>query len=209
MAQMKNTDLLTVALDFNGKRDLSEIYREMTKMYDQVAPAYKGKVNRTETDIRYSLRKANEVIYREARLKAPKVRPDIQARQNKELQLIHLSDKKYMIEGARQGKTWRKQGIVARRVVTFKAPVGEYAAAVEYGRKEFMQVIENKSYKKKNGDTNFHLRAVGAMKAQPFLRKAQNSKAQSAFDTFSAVLDKRWNTTMKTVAKHHAKEAEG
>jgi len=203
VAAPKEQEMVTVKLDFNGEHDISAIYKEMQKMFDQVAPAYKGKTNRTETDIKYSLRVANQVIYREARIKAPRIRPDIHARQSKEKQEIHLSDKKYMVERSAAGKKFRSQGIVARRVVTFKDPVSKYVAAVEYGRDSFIQVMKKKPYGVKGGDTSFWLRKVGAMKAQPFLRKSQNNKAQIAYNTFTETLSKRWLTTLKRVAKHN------
>jgi hypothetical protein len=43
------------------------------------------------------------------------------------------------------------------------------------------------------------------MKAQPFLRKSQNNKAQLAFNTFSETLSIRWLKTLKRVAKHNKK----
>jgi len=201
MAKTHDTDLLTVKLAFNGKTDVSAIYKDMQKMFDQVAPAYKGKTNRTETAIKASLTKANQVIYREARMKAPRIRPDIQAAKQKSRKDVHLSDKEYMVERAAAGKVWRKQGIIARRVVTFKAPVSSYVAAIEYGRDEFVQVAKKKAGDNMGGETGFYMRHVGAMKAQPFLRKAQNSKAQVAIDTFATVLSKKWINILARVAK--------
>jgi len=198
MARYHNTDLLAVKLDVNDKHDISKIYSEMARMFDAVAPAYKGKTNRTELDIKFALKSANQVIYREVKLRAPTIRPEIQAGKSESRKSVHLSDKKYMKERQAEGKRWRSQGIIARRVVTFSAPVSTYVAAVEYGRDSFLQFVKKSS---KGG----YVRKVGAMKAQPFLRVSQNTKAQAAYDTFAAVLAARWVNTMKAVARHQAK----
>ena len=197
------TGYAAIALDFNGKTKLSDILAEMTSKFDEVAGSYKGKTNRAETDIKFALKKANQVIYREVKLRAPRIKPHIQAGKSKERKLIHLKD--HILEKPTNGKTWRSQGM-SRRVVTFSKEVSHYVAALEYGRDEFMQV-RKKPKSVKGGDTSYWLRSVGAMKAQPFIKVAQNKKAQAAFDTFSDVLGVRWLKTMKKVAKVKKKRA--
>ena len=203
------TELATVSLSVNGRDDISAIYNEMVKMFDQVAPAYTGKTNRTELDIKHALKKANELIYREARLKAPRIRPEIQEGKIQSRKNIHLSDPKYMKERSSAGKKFRAKGIIARRIVTFAHPVSTYVAALEYGRDEFLQVMKKKPYGIVGGQTDSWLRKVGAMDAQPFLRKSLDNKAQQAYDEFSSVLKKRWINTLKAVGRHNAKKGKG
>jgi hypothetical protein len=205
MARRFNFDFVSADLSMNGENDISGIYREMIKMFDQVAPAYKSKTNRTELDIRHAMKEAHQLIYHQARIQAPKIRPEIQAGKEEGRKDVHLSDKRYMIERQALGKKWRSQGIVARRVVTFKDPVSKYVAAVEYGRESFMQPIVRET---KNGAT-IAFRKVGAAKAQPFLRKAQKRKAQPAVNEFSRVLKVRWLKTLKRVGQVNAAKAKG
>lgn len=198
------TDLLTVALDFNGSTKLSDILAEMQSRFEDVADVYVGKTNKAELDIRAALKAANEVIYREVKMKAPRIKPHIQATKSKDRKDIHLKD--HIQAKATNGKTWRSQGM-SRVVVTFAPIVGSYAAALEYGRDEFMQVMKKKPFGIKGGDTDYWLRSVGAAKAQPFIRDAQTRKAQAAFDTFSSVLGTRWVKRMKAVEKKIAAKA--
>lgn len=69
MSSRVPTQMATVNLTVNGRDDISAIYNEMVKMFDQVAPAYKGKTNRTELDIKYALKQANVLVYRKLGLK--------------------------------------------------------------------------------------------------------------------------------------------
>ncbi|MGZ7642477.1 hypothetical protein [Vibrio parahaemolyticus] len=196
-------NIVSVDLTFNGESDWKAIEQEMVRVFDEVGAAYKQKRNRSITAINNALKKANQVIYKEARIRAPIIKPHIQATKQESRKNIHLRD--HMIERSASGRKWRAKGIVARRVVTFKAPASEYAAAVEYGRDAFIQVVRKAPFGIKGGQTDYWLRKVGAMEAQPFLRVSQEAKAQEALSVFSRELQKNWLTILKRVNKKRGK----
>tara|TARA_Y100001960_G_C14784209_1_gene890296 strand:+ start:31162 stop:31788 length:627 start_codon:yes stop_codon:yes gene_type:complete len=193
-------------ITYNGEADIRKMYSQMINLFDQVAIAYpNGKTNRGFLDIRYSLAKANKVIHAEVLKRAPVIRPEIAAKQSKKMQLLSLRDPKQTVARSAHSKKLMRRGIIARQVVTFRndkenGSTGSYAAAIEFGRDPFMQVLEKKKHNVEGGDTDFFLRAVGAMKPQPFLIPAQRAKANQAMNVFAATLQKRWLTTLKKVA---------
>lgn len=209
MARYHGQDLITTKITFNGSSEVNKIYKEMQRMFDEVGGAYASKTNRSITDIKYALRKANEVIYEEAFRRAPVIRPEIYAGESEDRKPVHIKDRRYMVERSAHGKKWQKRGIIARRVVTFKAPVSEYVASVEFGRDSFMQVVRKKPYGITSGETDFFLRKVGAAEAQPFLLPAQKAAANRALEVFAATLQKRWLTTLKRVSKRRNTNAKG
>lgn len=205
-------ELVVTDLEFNGNSDVSKIYKEIKKTFAEVGTAYKTtgttKTPRGVLDIRYALKHANKLIYDAAQIRAPIIKPHIYQGQSKANQAVSL--KNHMVEGQRLGKKWINRGIIARRVVTFrgKAKVegamspAQYAASVEFGREKFMQVAK-KPVGITGGETDYYLRTVGATQPDPFLIPALEAKAQPAYDLFYKVLEKRWNTTMKTTAKRN------
>lgn len=188
---------VNTSLTLNGSKSLSQIEREMVKMFEEVGTAFKTKRNKSVIAIQAAMRDANQVIYEEALLRAPVIRPEIFAKESKRYHSVHLGSREHMIERSAVGKKWIKQGIIARRVVTFRDPASEYAAAVEYGRSEFLQVASNR-----NG---LWLRTVGAMEAQPFLRPAQKAKAQEAVNVFTTSLSNRWLKVLSTLNRRKRK----
>jgi hypothetical protein len=209
MARYHGQDLIETKLTFNGISNVNKIYKEMQEMFNEVGGAYASKTNRSITDIKYSLRKANEVIYNEAFKRAPVIRPEIYAGESDDRKPVHIKDRRYMIERSAHGKKWLKRGIVARRVVTFKDPVSEYVAAVEFGRDSFMQVVKKKPYGITSGETDFFLRKVGAASAQPFLLPAQKAAANRALNVFALTLQKRWLNTLKRTSKKRQRSVDG
>ncbi|MDP5253372.1 MULTISPECIES: hypothetical protein [unclassified Vibrio] len=193
--------LLAVSLSFNGQDSLSAIESEMVSLFGEVGAAYKKKTNHSIKVIKDALKEANQVIYKECLVKAPVIRPAILARESKATRDIHIGDPRYMVERSSHGKKWLKDGIVARRIVTFKSPVSSYAAALEYGRGEFLQVVRKAPYGITKGETDFWLRKVGAMEAQPFLLPSQRNKADKAMVVFASSLSSRWLKVLKKLER--------
>lgn len=193
--------LVTFDLSFNGETNLSAIEDEMVKLFGEVGAAYKKNKNHSLTVIQGALKDAHQVIYRECLVRAPTIRADVLANESVEMRDVHLGDPKYMVERSAHGKKWLKDGIVARRIVTFKYPVSRYAAAVEYGRQEFMQVVKKAPYGITKGETDFWLRKVGAMEAQPFLIPSQRDKADQALNIFASSLSNRWLKVLRRLER--------
>lgn len=198
---MSKYDLVSFELEFNGRVDLSGIENEMVELFGEVGASYKKKKNHSFTVIQGALRDAHQVIYRECLIKAPTIRADILASESKERRDIHLGDPKYMVERSAHGKKWLRSGIVARRIITFKPPVSEYAAAVEFGRDSFLQVVNKAPYGITQGQTGYWLREVGAMAAQPFLLPSQRSKANQAINVFASSLSNRWLKVLRRLER--------
>ncbi|KAB0285468.1 hypothetical protein F2P58_23435 [Vibrio fortis] len=205
MASASRREYVEVKLDFNGKSSWSGIEKEMVRLFDEVGLNYNKRTNHSISVIKGALKAANQVIYKEAQVRAPVIKPHIQATKQTSRKNIHLGSPEYMIERSAHGKKWVQQGIIARRFITFKKPVSEYAAAIEYGRDAFLQVVRKKPFGIQGGDTSFWVRQVGAMKAQPFLRESQQAKAQEAVNTFSTVLERRWLRVLTRLEKRRGK----
>jgi len=184
-------------LTYNGSRSLPDIYKEMDKMWNLVGKAYESPNNRAVLDIRYSLRKANEVIYKRALSRAPSIRSEIRDTEPAYRKAISLKDKSGLQERSAMSKRLMSRGIIARRTVGSAGYASQYIAAVEYGRDEFVQPRT----KIVNGAVEATFRKIGKAKAQPFLRQALFSGAQPAYDVFTSTLEKRWAATMKRVAR--------
>ncbi|HGE6013831.1 TPA: hypothetical protein ACGGR7_002095 [Vibrio cholerae] len=202
---MSKYDLVSFELEFNGRVDLAGIENEMVKLFGEVGASYKKKKNHSVTVIQGALRDAHQVIYRECLIKAPTIRADILANESKERRDIHLGDPKYMVERSAHGKKWLQSGIIARRVITFKHPVSEYAAAVEFGRDSFLQVVKKAPYGITKGQTDYWLREVGAMAAQPFLLPSQRNKANQVINVFASSLSNRWLKVLRRLERKRNK----
>ncbi len=186
-------------LTYNGKSSLPTIYAEMQKTWDAVGKSYKSKTNRSLLDIRFSLRKANESIYRRALARAPVIKADIKATEPEYRQEISLRDKSGLREGSAMSRKLQSRGVVARRIVGSKGYASQYIAAIEYGRDEFVQPRT-----KIVGDrVQATFRTIGKARPQPFLRQSLYHGAQGAYDIFSTTLEKRWTATMRRVARRN------
>ena len=203
MASFHRFDMVTTELEFNGETDWRAIEAQMVRLFDEVGVNYRQRRNRSLTVISAALKVAHQVIYKEAQVRAPVIKPHIQAGKQEDRKDIHLGSPKYMIERSAHGKKWLQQGIVARRFVTFKDPVSTYAAAVEYGRdKPFLQVVKKAPFGIQSGDTDYWLRTVAPMEAQPFLGKAQRAKAQQAVNVFGTELSRRWLVVLRRLDRN-------
>ncbi|PHS22005.1 MAG: hypothetical protein COA84_14075 [Robiginitomaculum sp.] len=169
----------------------------MQSMWDAVGSSYKSKTNRSLLDIRYSLRLANNVIYKRALLRAPSIRSEIRATEPAYRKAISLKDKSGLREASAMSRRLQSKGIVARRIVGSAGYASQYIAAVEYGRDEFVQPRT----KIVNGAIEATFRKIGRAKAQPFLRQALFHGAQPAYDVFASTLEKRWAATMRRATK--------
>ncbi len=184
-------------LDYNGKRSLSEIYKEMDRTWNEVGKAYKSKKNRSVLDIQYSLKQANAVIYRRALARAPIIRADVKKTEPNYRKSISLRDKSGLRERSAHTKKMLNEGIIARRVVGSSGYASQYIAAVEYGRDEFEQIRT----KLVDGGAEANFRTIGKTKPQPFLRPSLQHGAQEAYDVFANTLENRWAATMRRVAR--------
>lgn len=209
--RIRNGELVATELTLNGKESLPEILKEMSSLFEVVGTTYKSKTNKSVLNIKQALKEANLIIYREAKVRAPVIKPHIYESQSEANKAVSL--KNHMVARTAHGKKWLQRGIIARQVVTFKSPrdknaqpPAQYAAAVEVGRDEFMQVVRKKPFGITGGETDFWLRKVPAMKAQPFLIPALESKAGAAYQVFASVLSKRWRKTLEKIERDNAKK---
>lgn len=172
---------------------MPDIYKEMELMWNAVGSNYKSKTNRSLLDIRYSLKKANQIIYQRALRRAPSIRSEIKKTEPQYRKLISLKDDTGLREASAMSKRLLSKGIVARRIVGSAGYASQYIAAVEYGRDAFVQPRPNIS----SGALEVTFRNIGKARAQPFLRQALFHGAQPAHDVFAKTLEKRWAATMR------------
>ncbi len=186
-------------LNYNGHRGLSSIYKEMDLMWNQVGKSYKSKNNRSVLDIRFSLKQANQIIYKRALARAPSIKADVKRTEPEFRKKISLKDKSGLQERSAMSKRLMSKGIIARRTVGSSGYASQYIAAIEYGRDEFIQPRT----KVVDGSIQATFRKIGKARAQPFLRQSLYHGAQPAYDVFANTLERRWAATMRRVAKRN------